>query len=98
MAVAPAASQLAIVSGNNQDALVGSTLPQQLVVRATDANGAPVAGVGITFTVTAGGGSVQPGVATTGGHGSASASVTTGSGSGAHTLAAPASRVDTRCF
>ena len=90
MAVAPAASQLAIVSGNNQDALVGSALPQQLVVRATDANGAPVAGVGITFTVTAGGGTVQPGIATTGVNGSASATWTLGAGAGAQTVSATA--------
>jgi len=98
MAVAPAASQLAIVSGNNQDALVGSTLPQQLVVRATDANGAPVAGVGITFTVTAGGGTVQPGIATTGVNGSASATWTLGAGAGAQTVSATAPGTNTVVF
>ena len=98
MAIAPAASQLTMVSGNNQDALVGSPLPQQLVVRATDDNGAPVAGVEITFTVTAGGGTVQPGIATTGINGSASATWTLGAAAGAQTLSATAPGTNTVVF
>jgi hypothetical protein len=98
MAMAPAASQLAIVSGNNQDALVGSPLPQQVVVRATDANGAPVAGAAITFTVTAGGGSVQPGIVVTGANGSASATWTLGAAAGAQTLSATATGTNTVVF
>lgn len=98
MALAPTASQLAIVSGNNQDALVGSPVPQELVVRATDAIGAPVAGVAVTFTVTAGAGTVQPGIATTGANGSASTTWTLGAAAGAQTVSATATGTNTVVF
>ena len=97
-AVAPAASQLAIVSGNNQEAMVGAPLPQQVVVRATDANGAPVAGATITFTVTAGGGTVQPGIVMTGANGSAATTWTLGTAAGAQTLSATATGTNTVVF
>lgn len=53
------ASALAIVSGNNQSAVVLATLAQDLVVRVTDAFGNTVAGANVIFAATIGGGSVS---------------------------------------
>lgn len=59
------ASQLLLVSGNNQAATVKATLPQRLVVRAADAFGNPRTGVGVVFNVTLGGGTLSAASATT---------------------------------
>ncbi len=56
----PAVAQLAIVSGNNQTAQIGAVLPQPLIVEARDQNGNTLTGIGVTFSVTSGGGSVDP--------------------------------------
>jgi subtilisin family serine protease len=60
----PPTQQIAIASGTIR-ATVGTTLPQPLVARVTDGSGNPLSGVLVTFTVTAGGGSVSPTSATT---------------------------------
>jgi len=44
------------VRGDGQTALRGTTLPKAFTVRVVDADGRPVAGVSVTFTVTGGGG------------------------------------------
>jgi hypothetical protein len=43
--------------GDNQAAVQGTAVPVQPSVRVTDAAGNPVAGIAVTFAVTAGGGS-----------------------------------------
>jgi adhesin/invasin len=43
------------VQGDNQTATAGTLLPDSLVVRATDANGNPVPGVAVAWTLTGGG-------------------------------------------
>lgn len=48
------------VSGDAQADTAGQTLPQPLVVRVQRANGTPVAGIPVTFTLPAGNGSVAP--------------------------------------
>ncbi len=48
---------LAIFSGNNQSARPGTAVPNNPIVKVTDANGAGVAGVTVTFAVASGGGS-----------------------------------------
>ena len=58
-----------IVSGNAQSGVVGTELPQPVVVKATKSNGQALAGVTVTFRVTSGGGSVFAGAATTGTNG-----------------------------
>jgi hypothetical protein len=58
VAVAASASGLALVSGDSQQAAVGTTLPDPLVVEVTDAFGNPIADVPITWTAE-GGGSVS---------------------------------------
>lgn len=54
---------LTMVSGNGQSGPAGQPLASPFVVRVTDATGAPVSGVSVTFAVTSGGGTltgVQP--------------------------------------
>ncbi|MDQ4080276.1 MAG: Ig-like domain-containing protein, partial [Gemmatimonadota bacterium] len=98
MAMALSASQLAIVSGNSQEAMVGSQLSQPLLVRATDVTGSPVSGVTVTFTVTAGGGTVQPASAATDVNGHASTTWTLGSVIGAQSVTASAAGTNSAVF
>ncbi len=48
-----------LVSGNNQEGVVGEPLPQPLEVIVTDPEGNPVAGEEVTFQVTMGGGTID---------------------------------------
>jgi len=66
-------ASLAYVSGNNQSGPAGAALPNPLVVKVTDSSGNPIAGVTVSFTVTAGGGTIAPASAITGVNGQASA-------------------------
>lgn len=79
-----------IVSGDLQQDTVGDLLPQALVVRATDQEGRALSGLTVTFTVTAGGGSVSPASAQTGTTGEASTRWTLG------TVAGDTQRVEAR--
>jgi Big-like domain-containing protein len=57
--VAPAPpTRVVMVGGNNQSARTGQAVAVAPAVRVTDAEGRPVAGFGVTFAVTEGGGSV----------------------------------------
>jgi hypothetical protein len=58
-----APASLAIVSGNGQQAVVGTELPEALIARIVDANGRPVPGQIVNFRVVSGGGSVFAGSA-----------------------------------
>jgi Domain of unknown function (DUF4082)/Bacterial Ig-like domain (group 1) len=69
---------LAIESGAGQAGTPGSPLPQPFVVRLRDANGNPAPGAAVTFSVTAGGGTVAPATATTDADGLASTVLTLG--------------------
>jgi hypothetical protein len=51
-----AAASVVVVDGNSQSATVGDTLAQPVRIRVTDADGVPVPGVLVQFTVTSGGG------------------------------------------
>jgi adhesin/invasin len=59
-ATAGAATQIAVNAGNGQSATVNTTVGVPPAVLVTDALGNPVAGVGVTFAVTGGGGGVSP--------------------------------------
>lgn len=87
-ATAAAATQMAIVSGNNQTARVGSALAAPLVVVAKDASGNGVPGVTITFAVTGGGGSISATNVMTNAQGQASTTLTVGSMTGTNTVTA----------
>ena len=49
---------IAVLSGDKQSALAGAPLGQPLVVRVTAADGRPVEGQAVAFTIDAGGGAV----------------------------------------
>lgn len=77
-----------LVSGNGQTGTVGQALPLPFTVKAVDANGSPVAGVSVTFTVTAGGGALSTPVSVTDAQGLASSALTLGPNAGANSVTA----------
>jgi len=85
-ATALAVSALAVVSGANQQALAGLTLPQPITVEAEDPDGNPVAGVTVGFT----GGSFSAASVVTGNDGLARVNFTLPPQPGAVTLTASA--------
>ena len=76
---------IAVVKGNGQSGTVGSLLADSVIVRVTDASGRPVEDQSVTFSVTAGGGTVAPTTATTNSDGRAATRWTLGSAAGAQT-------------
>ena len=80
---------LVIAAGDAQSAPVGSRLPQPLVVRVTDADNNPIAGLTITWAAL-GGGSVAPPTSTTGNDGRAASERTLGPALGTQTTTASA--------
>ena len=95
-ATAGAATQIAIVTGNNQSAAAGTALPVALAVHVTDGFGNPVAGLSITFTPSAGSGSITSSSVTTDANGMASAGTwTLGTAAGAQSLDAKAGTLGT---
>lgn len=85
-------------SGNNQAGLLGSTLPNALVVLVRDANNNPQAGVTVTFAVTAGTGSVSPASAVTNANGNASTTLTLGTSGGTTIVTATAVSIGSVAF
>lgn len=83
-------AQIVLVSGNGQVGSVGAQLGQSMIVRVVDANGIPVAGTTITWTMAAGnaGGFVSPSTSLTDGSGQASTIWLLGSKIGLQTLTA----------
>lgn len=73
---------VAIVSGNQLQALVNTQSTTPLVVRVTSPTGTPMSGVPVRFSVASGGGSVTPAQAITDANGNASALFTGGSAPG----------------
>jgi hypothetical protein len=85
-----AATSLNKISGDGQQATVGTQLAAPLVARAGDAYGNSVPGVQVTWTVTGGGGSVNPPTAATSATGQATTQWTLGTAAGANTVSASA--------
>jgi uncharacterized protein YjdB len=82
-------SQIAGLEGDQQTALVGTTLPISPAVVVSDADGFPVSGAAVTFSVTAGGGTITGADATTNASGIARVgSWTLGNDAGSNVLAA----------
>lgn len=79
---------LTIQGGNEQEAAAGSALPDPLAVEVLDASGDPVPGVSVTWSVTAGGGSVSPTSSTTNGQGRATTEWTLGAAADENTATA----------
>jgi adhesin/invasin len=87
---AGAATQVVVVSGDNQSATVGSAI-NPFVVAVKDANGSPVSGFLVTFNVTRGGGTVSSPSVATNASGLASTKLTLGPIAGANIVTASAS-------
>ena len=88
-AALPTVTAMTIAGGNNQSGQPGSALPVAPSVRVTDADGAGVAGVVVTFNVTAGGGSLSSTTATSTADGTATAGTwTLGASQGANIVVA----------
>ncbi len=84
----PPGSTAAALSGGAQATVVGAAAPAPLVVRVTDGAGAPLAGIMVSFSVPAGGGSVSPAAPLTDATGNASTTYTAGTAAGVHTVTA----------
>ncbi len=91
-------SGVRILSGNDQVALPGATLPLPLVVEVVDGSGNPVVDRAVTWLPTGGGGSLAPGTDTTDASGRASTIWTLGPGTGTYTAQAVVSGVGTAEF
>lgn len=88
------ASRLSAVSGNNQTVAAGQTAAQPLVVVVQDANGINVSGVQVTFSVTAGAGTLSASQATTDSQGRASTTVQASNVLGSIIVAAAAAGIN----
>ena len=97
-ALAGDASRLVIVSGNDQTAEAGTTLPEDPVVRLVDSEGNGVPGTAVTWLAAIGGGSVAPENTTTDGDGRTSARWTLGGTLGDQRLDAVVSGVGVASF
>jgi hypothetical protein len=86
--MAPVASNLALSSGDGQSGVAGTTLADPLAVRVTDDLNNPVQGITVSWTVTAGGGSVGSATSTTSSSGIATTTATLGSTGGENTFQA----------
>jgi hypothetical protein len=84
------ASRLELVDGNNQSARTGQQVSIPPAVRVTNTLGDPVAGIGVTFVVTRGGGSVSGATRTTDAQGIARVGSWTLGAEGRNTLEARA--------
>src|SRR5439155_2936070 len=83
------ATQLALVSGNNQTSVAGTAL-SPFVVSVKDAVGNPVSGFMVTFAVTQGGGTLSTSMAVTDATGRAQTTLTLGTTAGTNTVTASA--------
>ena len=79
---------LAKISGDGQEGTVGAVLAEPFVVSVLDADGAAIAGAVVTFSVTAGGGTLSAATATTDANGQAVTRLTLGSDAGTNTVSA----------
>jgi len=94
VSVVTPASAIALVAGINQRALAGKTLPQAVVIRATNRHSAAASGKKITFRLAEGQGAVDPASAVTDADGRARATWTLGADPGRQTLFATVENVD----
>ena len=84
----PMPTALSIISGDNQNDLPGETLADPFVVEVRDQNGDPLEGVTVTFTVSAGGGSLSDTSVDTDANGLAQTALTLGNDPGTNAVEA----------
>jgi hypothetical protein len=94
VSVVTPASAISLVAGINQRAVAGKTLPQALVVRATNRHNGPAASKRVTFRLAEGEGSIDPATAVTDADGRARVTWTLGADPGRQTLFATVENVD----
>ena len=94
VSVVTPATAIALVAGTNQRALAGKTLPQAVVVRATNRRGGPASGKKVSFRLTDGQGVVDPSSATTDADGRARTTWMLGAYPGPQRLFASVENVD----
>ena len=80
--------RLTKVCGDDQEGTVGAPLTEPLVVSVSDEDGAAMAGVVVSFAVTAGGGTLSAATSTTDANGRAATRLTLGSDPGTNTVSA----------
>ncbi len=96
--VLPHPRTLAKLSGDEQQGLPAAQLAEPFVVSVLDQNGAPLPGAEVTFTVTAGEGTLSPTTATTGENGRAASTLTLGSLPGTSTVTVSVAGLDPVTF
>ena len=89
---------LAKVSGEGQEGTAGKALAEPFVVLVLDENGAAIAGAVVTFSVTAGGGTLSAATATTDANGQAATRLTLGSDTGPNTVEATVAGLESETF
>ena len=86
------------VCGDSQEGTAGALLAEPLVVSVVDEDGAAMAGVVVSFAVTAGGGTLSAATATTDANGRAATRLTLGSDPGTNTVSATVEGLEPRIF
>ncbi len=86
------------VSGDEQEGTVGAALAKPFVVSVLDQNGSAFAGAVVTFSVTAGGGTLSATTATTDANGRARSTLTLGSDPGTNTVTATVEGLEPETF
>ena len=90
----PTPTSLSILSGDNQEGLTGEPLTNPLVTEVRDQHGDPMEGVTVTFTLTAGDGSLSTTTAITDPDGQAESTLTLGSDPGTNTVQVSVGGID----
>ena len=86
------------VSGDNQQGLAGEQLAKPFVVSVLDEDGKAIARVAVTFSVTAGGGTLSAATVTTGANGRARSTLTLGPDPGTNTVVATVAGLEPETF
>ena len=86
------------VCGDDQEGTAGAQLDEQFVVLVSDEDGAAMAGVVVSFSVTAGGGTLSAATATTDATGRAATRLTLGSDPGTNTVSATVEGLESVTF
>ena len=90
--------RLTKVCGDDQEGTAGAPLTEPLVVSVSDEDGAAMAGVIVSFAVTAGGGTLASDTATTDANGRAATRLTLGSGLGTNMVSATVEGLESVTF
>ena len=86
----PTATTLVKISGDNQQGVINTALGNPFVVEVRDQNGSVLSGIAVTFSVTGGGGTLNPESTRTDASGRASSRLTLGSSVGTNTVSVSA--------